>query len=97
MNQPSNIPEFATRHFFRWLLIVCATLLAAQVVSFVLPRLALALEGSPRELTFISGLLLFIASIFMAIFHSDRRLSFSGFVVSVAAMCVGSIPRFVHA
>ena len=89
--------EDVARHLFRWLLVACITLLVAQVVSFLHPKFALAMEGTPRAMAFLCGLILFVSSIFMALFHSDRRLSFVGFVVSVLAMLVGSMPGFVRA
>jgi hypothetical protein len=84
------------RNLFHWLIVVCATLLIAQIAGFFLPKLALALEGFPREITFLCGLLLFIISMPMTLFFSERRLSLVGIFIGVVAILVGCFPKFIH-
>ncbi|HEY1718769.1 MAG TPA: hypothetical protein VGH42_10825 [Verrucomicrobiae bacterium] len=85
------------QQLFRCLLVASATLLAAQLISLLfIPKLALALEGGPRAAILLCGIVLLAASAGMSLLHSNKRLAYFGFIVSVLAILAGSIPGFMR-
>jgi hypothetical protein len=80
----------------RWGIVACGTLIVAQVVPiFVLPAVALAMEGVPRVITVYAGCGLVVSSL---IFCSVRdRLFVIGLFVGVATVLASRLPALVRA
>jgi hypothetical protein len=91
-----NAARDVGRMICRWGIVACGTLIVAQVIPiFVLPAVALAMEGAPRVITAYAGCGLVVSALMFC--RVWERLFIIGLFVGVAAILVSRIPALVRA
>ena len=90
-----NAPPDLARITYRWGVVACTTLVASQVVTLFLPRVALALEGLPRVITAYFGCGLVVASLIYS--RVKDPLFFLGLAIGIAAILLLWMPAFIRA
>jgi len=90
-----NAPPDLARMIYRWAVVACTTLVASQVVTLFLPRVALALEGLPRVITGYAGCGLVVASLIYS--RVKDPLFFLGLAIGIAAILLLWMPAFIRA
>ena len=90
-----DAPQDLTRMIYRWAVVACTTLVASQVVTLFLPRVALALEGMPRVITAYVGCGLVVASLIYS--RVKDPLFFFGLAIGIAAILLSRMPALIRA